>query len=214
MFSNGLLLAQEYTGMLESDDIGKEGKADHAKTPFFVQVGVVITDGSMFNDSSQNSGTYPFTHTVNFEQDDISSTGVIAAIGVKLRQGKRAGTQFIGVIKSGTDSINSTSLRYTQFGSALELYMGSQHLQFLLGTLLSIGTSEHPAKAVDSLYYFALEPYIGLNINITDNFTLVTKLGYEWRDYEKVSYNDHTTSHHTKLDAYTVTGTLALQYNF
>jgi len=145
----------------------------------------------------------------------MSSKGIIASVGMKLKRKRASGIQLIGVLKSGSDATSSNaSLTYTQFGSAMELYFGKRQLQFLLGTLFSLGSADHPSGRSDNIYYVALEPYIGLQSAFTNHFSILGKLGYEWRNYNKASYSADAASYSSQLTAYALSGSLLLQYSF
>ena len=201
--------------MNTSDKTYVQNDTTHKQHRFFIRLGAIISSGTVFDESSSHLLTYPFTRSNNITQNDFSSRGMVASVGVQLTRKRKSGLHIIGVLKSGSDSTNAKKrLSYTQFGSALELYYGNKTAKFLLGTLLSYGVTDHPSGENDGINYVALEPYVGLNITMTDDFSLLSKVGYEWRDYEEVSYHDLTVSHASKLSAYHLTGSLLLQYNF
>ena len=207
--------AQEYTGMTSSDKTYKQKDDTHNNLNIFVRMGALISSGTIFDESSSHQQSYPFTSSKNITQDDFSSTGIVLSFGMKLKQKRKSGLQIIGVIKSGYDNTNNQEkLSFTQFGSAMEIYYGNKKAKLLLGTLLSYGVTVHPSAKDEETSYVALEPYIGLEIAMTDHMAILTKVGYEWRDYEKVSYQDLTTSHTSKLSAYNITGSLLLEYAF
>jgi len=215
-FTYGSLNAQEYTGMIESNKEDRQSSNSNSQhLGIFIRLGAVIGSGTIFDEYNRSSLSFPYSYSDNIVQDDMSSKGVVASIGMKLKQGKSSGTQIIAVIKSGYDSTESEdSLSYTQFGSALELYLGSKKVQFLLGTLFSIGSADHLSGKLEDIYYMALEPYVGLDYSFSRDFSILTKVGYEWRDYEQASYKDVTSSYSTKLTSFTLTGSLILQYSF
>ena len=206
--------AQEYTGMEDDTAIVQEDN-NYPKTNLFVRLGATLSSGTIFDESASHKLVYPFTHSNNITQNDFSSLGALLSIGIKLRQKRGSGLQIIGVVKSGHDSTErQNKLAYTQFGSAMELYYGNNSAKFLLGTLISYGRADYPSSQKNSADYIALEPFIGLEIAMTHYLALITKVGYEWRDYETIYYNDNVSSHTSKSSSYNVTGSFLLQYAF
>ena len=208
--------AQEYAGMETVDDsyVEENDNNDHL-SPFFVRLGGTINSGTIFDESNSYALAYPFTHSHTMTQNSFSSKGAVLSLGVKVRKRHSTGLQIIGVVKSGSDSTGTQGkLSYTQFGSAMEVYFGNPTAKFILGTLLSFGNAEHPSGKDNSSSYLALEPYIGLEVAVTHHLAILAKVGYEWRDYDKVSYHYLGISYTTKTDAYNVTTSLLLQYTF
>ena len=202
------LQAQEYYG-LEKDK--KETNVDSKPIGLRLQLGLGLSRGDLFNDSSI---TQNYNYNDTFTQHKTASTQLELSIGYYLSDFKKGGKLLQLVLEHASPTEASRSYDYTQVGGCYEMYLGRKDFNFFFGVLISYGVVNNLVAGVDNVYYIATEPYLGMNFPLYKALSFHLKFGYEWQSFDKVHYTLGTDRYTSKLDAYNINSSLGIGYTF